>query len=112
MSRSLVLLGGVGECGLGPDELRTHPSEVAETELRVTTRRRGGRVHHLAETCEHGRVDAVGLAQLAKGLGEAPCLQRADDRDPEAGIVKTAVQLPVIAAGGLDDDEFDPHAVQ
>ena len=49
---------------------------------------------------------------MAKGLGETARLQRADHRDPEAGIVETAVQGPVIAARGLDDDELDLELVQ
>ena len=74
--------------------------------------RRDVRVHHLAEARQHDRIDGVGLRQLAEGLGEAPGLQRADHRDPEAGVVEAPVHIPVIAARGLHNDELDLRLVQ
>ena len=79
------------------DELRPCSGQVAETELSGAARLCGVRVHHPAEACQHGRVDGVGLSQLADGLGEAPRLKRADYRDQEA-VVKTPVQVSAIAA--------------
>ena len=110
--RRVVLLFGVAEGRLGLDQLCSRPGEVAEAELGAAARRRDVRVHHLAEARQHDRIDGVGLRQLAEGLGEAPGLQRADHRDPEAGVVEAPVHIPVIAARGLHNDELDLRLVQ
>ena len=72
--RRLVFLDGVGERGPGLDQLRARPGEVAEPVVSAAAWRRRIRVHRLAKASQHGRVDGVGLRQLAEGLGEAPSL--------------------------------------
>ena len=72
--RRFVFLDGVGERGLGLDQLRPGPGEVAEPEVSAAAWRRRIRVHRLAKACQHGGIDGVGLRQLAEGLGETPSL--------------------------------------
>ena len=59
-----------------------------------------------AHASEHRRVQAIGLGELASGLGEATRLTGIDLGERDAGRPERAFAGAMIGAGRLEDDAF------
>ena len=62
------------------------------------------------ELCDQGQglgINAVGLGESAESLGEVSRLFRMDAGDGQLFATQEFDQLPLVTAGGLEDDAFD-----
>ena len=80
---------------------------------RADEMREVGALHqHRRECGQHARVDAVGLGELAHGLGEVARLFGIDDCHRQASRLQRAGQRRFVTAGGLHDHQGDPQRRQ
>jgi len=89
------------------DQLPAASDEVLEFELFFRDFGLDAQLDGLPESCQDGRVDAIGLGEVTAGFGEVPCLPGVDDCDVISRVDQFGHERAFITAGGFDDDQAE-----